>query len=324
MSFLKFTGVTYKLDDGESFEFKMSDGHNLIEYSMIELPSPIYDNSFKNIFGNKKNITKSFLNSIMYPSDKRIIDVTFLPTNLPGDITQLYSEGSIIADVLCKCIVDEGNGKHKVIIIDLEMQINFSKENTKRFISYLKKLNKYYSDYCIIVLALVFRDAINPYENMGTKTLIDQKKLISEDDIIVNTFDEFQIYQIDICYCYKSIFYDKKDINIFPNQIIREEGKEWIKFLNLPNWCEFFTEDFYAFPPLGSISYVDPEVKHALKMLEDQKNPRYEQYLEDKKKMEEKEKLFKQVIKENEMLKNRNIVLEQKVEELTKKQKKKK
>ena len=56
---------------------------------------------------------------------------------------------------------DEKNENNKIIIIDLEIQIGFSVENTRRFLTYVKKLEKKY-DKDIIVLSLVYEGLANP------------------------------------------------------------------------------------------------------------------------------------------------------------------
>ena len=88
------------------------------------------------------------------------------------------------------------------------MQIEFNKENTKRFINYLKTFYSNYGNMKIIVLALVFRNVPNPYVNKGNKTYLKESRIYSNKE--VNIFDEFRIYQIDISYCYKLILQKKR------------------------------------------------------------------------------------------------------------------
>ena len=75
----------------------------------VNVPSPIIDSNFKIIFGNNPDITKSLLNSLLYPKDNNIIKVEYLTGELLQKITQfpeqvnLNSLDSIRADILCKC-----------------------------------------------------------------------------------------------------------------------------------------------------------------------------------------------------------------------------
>lgn len=109
MSFLKFTGVSVK-EKEHYYLFKM-EGKKSEDYidDCINLPSPIIDSNFKLVFGNNPDITKSLLNSLLYPKDNNIIKVEYLTGELLQKITQfpeqvsLNSLDSIRADILCKC-----------------------------------------------------------------------------------------------------------------------------------------------------------------------------------------------------------------------------
>ena len=109
MSFLKFTGVSSKEKEHcYLFEMEGQKSQNYID-DYINVPSPIIDNNFKQVFGNNPDITRSLLNSLLYPKDNSIIKVEYLPSELPGKIAQypeqqnLNSLDSIRVDILCKC-----------------------------------------------------------------------------------------------------------------------------------------------------------------------------------------------------------------------------
>ena len=112
MSFLSFTGENEKNED-DSYDFVMEGkkGGKLIKtYNIVvKIASPIVDNNFKQVFGKKEKITRSLLNSLLYPVTNDIIEVEFLPLELPGKISEypkkvkLYGLDSLRVDVLCKC-----------------------------------------------------------------------------------------------------------------------------------------------------------------------------------------------------------------------------
>jgi len=160
MSFLKFTGISFK-ENEHCYIFEM-EGKKSQKYKddSINIPSPIIDNNFKQVFGNNPDITKSLLNSLLYPKDNKIIKVEYLPGELPGEITQypeqvsLNSLDSIRVDILCKCTLEnkileesqndseEENGSNENQDeedekLDLDEEIEFSnikveKEKTKQ------------------------------------------------------------------------------------------------------------------------------------------------------------------------------------------------
>ena len=134
MYFLKYTGETEQCIDGD-YKFLMRDPPHLYVDSFIEVTSPVLDNSFQTIIGQNAEIAKDLLNSIIYPEDKKIKKIEYLKTNFPGEIGTQHSLGSIRTDVLCKCII-EGEDE---LIVDLEMQIFFSRKNTLRFIKFYER-----------------------------------------------------------------------------------------------------------------------------------------------------------------------------------------
>ena len=259
MSFLNYTGDFEQNHDG-SYIFKMEKDNYLVDKKgYFEVTNPVLDNAFQKIFGENENITKDLLNSIIYPKNNRIQKITLLPTNYAGPLYAKHSLGSIRADVLCRCdLYQDKNDKDLEIIVELEIQIEFNKENTKRFINYLKTLYSNYGNKRIIVLDLVFRNVPNPYVNKESKTYLKESGIYSNKE--VNIFDEFPIYQIDISHCYELIFTEKKNIWIISeDRILQKKGEEWIKYFNIPNWYGYYKENYYAFPSLDNIKFVSKE-----------------------------------------------------------------
>ena len=121
MSFLKFTGEN-ELDGGHHL-YEMKDKNNKLRYEeydkIINIPSPIVYNNFKEVFAKDPEITKSMLNDVIYPETKEILDLEFIPTEMPGIITEypqqikLYSLDSLRADILCKCKLRNGKEQNQ-------------------------------------------------------------------------------------------------------------------------------------------------------------------------------------------------------------------
>ena len=90
MSFLKFTG--YNELEGAHYLFEMEDKNNKLKYKeydeLINIPSPIVDNNFKEVFAIDPEITKSMLNDAMYPESKEILELEFIQTEIPGIIVE--------------------------------------------------------------------------------------------------------------------------------------------------------------------------------------------------------------------------------------------
>ena len=121
MSFLQFTGEN-KLEDGR-YLYEMKDKNNQLRYEeydkFINIPSPIVVNNFIEVFAKAPEITKSMLNDVIYPETKEILDLEFIPTEMPGIITEyplqvkLYCLDSLSADILCKCKLRNGREQNQ-------------------------------------------------------------------------------------------------------------------------------------------------------------------------------------------------------------------
>ena len=256
MSFLKFTGKT----NIENYYcvFKMNDKEEYKSES-INIPNPLIKHNLQLVFANNPEITKSLLNSLLYPEDNNIIEVTYLSDELyekinKNKIQMKFNNPELLrVDILCKCKLkiknnnelennilekdkeEKNNGENdnmnlidtekkikdcnnkkedeedkkenyldneNSIIINLEFQIGFNTENTKKFIDYAKILN-FKNTERIIVLSLVFNSSILSRKNkefikfFGEKNYSDYKNVI--------TYDDYIIYQIDINHCRKLI-----------------------------------------------------------------------------------------------------------------------
>ena len=77
----------------------------------ISIPNPTIDNNFKQIFGKNPKITRSLLNSFLFPKDKKIKSIEYISGEIPGEIAKYpenlkrYSLDSIRVDILCKCFI---------------------------------------------------------------------------------------------------------------------------------------------------------------------------------------------------------------------------
>lgn len=229
--------------------------------------------------------------------------------------SKLYGLDSLRADILCKCTLkkevkeeeniirsqnEEEEMRHTdkkynnlatelkkdmyenqkddeiIKIIDLEMQIGYDIDNTRRFISYAQSL---YSKYCgqIIVLSLNFRGFENPRKNKGFEIYLEKKDF--SDYKKVTKFDDYVIYQIDLDYCLAQISKNNEQLWILDqNQIMNTSSKEWIKYLTLPIWCKSSTKYYYEFPPLKKLSFNTRSIYDALVILSGQDESQYLHY----------------------------------------------
>lgn len=246
MSFLDYSGevdtegLYYVFDMGEEKEPQKETYH-------LNIANPTIDNCFKKMFYSKSEITKSFLNSILFPKDKRITDITFLPTERPGE-AESYAEGSIRMDCVCKCKLNplkrypkikEGDDALGVysndteLVIDIEMQIGLKQNQDDISMSYLRALCQQYEKNKILVLVLLYTpNSKNPRINKGN--IIAYGKEEFKNPVNIKKREDCVIYQLDLNYCSKLMKNGKIIWILNKSHKFEKAGKEWIKLFTIP------------------------------------------------------------------------------------------
>lgn len=324
MSFLHYSGEYSKEND--KFNFIMKDGkkeYNLLDENYIQLADPTVDNTFKQIFAQNENITMSFLNDLLFPSKNKINKIQYLPTEHPG--FGPYSSGSIRMDVVCKCYLNNEDEEDEselynetdknILIIDIEMQIGYNKSYDKRFLKYLRILDKSYCLKKVMVLALIKTKNQNKKKNISSEISFS-KKFYEDNYRDVINFDDCIIFQIDLNFCYKLICQNKQ-FYILEDQYIKKKGKEWIKFLTLSNWCEMINELYFIFPPLEKIKINETQLLAAFKILKKQSIV-YEKNFVDQKYLIKEINDYNKKNDEIKSLKEKIRILNEKLDEISK------
>lgn len=291
MSFINYTGKVEP--KGKKYLFRINGEPNITSYYFVNIANPTIDNAFKKVFYTENEITRSFLNSILFPNSNKIIKVEFLPSEMPGNYSY-YSTGSIRFDCLCRCKLtgkkrypkkyelDDVFGLYldeKEIIIDIEMQICSNPDLEATYFKYVNYLSKAYCKNKILLLALIYTPKV---ENPRAKgNIIYYQQEIYKNPIEIIKKEDCIIYQLNLNYCYKKIK-EGEDVYILnKNQILDEQGIEWIKFFTIPLWCKSLTEQYFAFPPLDELSFENDNVCNALKILVFQDSARSISYESD-------------------------------------------
>ena len=314
MSFLKYTG---DVEEIKYFKFEMNDNNIINGDKFIEVASPAIDVNFKTIFENNKEILRSLLNSLIFPETERIEEIEILPTIVPGYKKYYYNLDYIRLDILCACyLLESPDDEESKVLIDLQMIIDFNKNEINKYMNYLKNIYKEN----IIALALDFKHIESSYYNNGFKSSseLDKCKLNDEIEII----EDIPIYRIFLYYAYKSIFErNEKFWVINEDNVLKNKGREWIKFFNIPNWCGYFKENYYLLPPFDNKFFESNEVKLAIQILANEDRYEYEMQINaqlnsnaHKRKIES----MKNVIKKND---EKIKFLERKLEKLKKNKK---
>jgi hypothetical protein len=86
--------------------------------------------------------------------------------------------------------------------------------------------------------------------------------------------------------------------------LLGNRRKERIKYFNIPNWCGFYRENYFAFPKLANLSFKSDEIKKAMKILAKIDKAQYDMYLYDWENRRKNDELFEKLQKENGKQKN--------------------
>ena len=288
MSFIDYTGICEYDPLPNLYRFEMKN-EILEEANYIEIADLTIDNTFKHIFLGDKKITESCLNSLLFPGEDRIIDITFLPSENPEEGP--YRRGSIRLAILCECNLKKTENKNQHYNNDLQLIVDFNIEkglkntNDERFIKYARTLfEKYIGKKILILVLIITPDFMNSFnldklsypflikdlqspsnvQNKGNEICF--KKEPYENYKNVMFYDNVSIYQIDLNILLKLIN-DKKNIDILNGNYLQNKGMEWIKFITISKWCSSMTDGYYILPPLGKTIIEDEQILKAFKLL---------------------------------------------------------
>ena len=249
MSFLKYSGDYTRR--GEKYVFIMNGNVKKTSKFHTSLNNPTYDKSFKNMFCSEKSITKSFLNSVLFPKSKLIEKIEFSKTYFADKslVNNRYGYGSKSIDVGCKLFLKKDNLlniKSNILICDVEMQIGFSDEIEKKFIDYANKIrvDSNYQD--IWVVSFILKESIDNKNNKVELNKVDKDGVVKMKD-----FRLMKLIEINLNYC-NFLLQNNEEIEIIDGEVLDIPGREWIKMLCIPLWCktDWINESVYILPKL--------------------------------------------------------------------------
>ena len=330
MSFLDYTGKVKK--DNNRYFYKMRKGKDSIVSSNLNLVgNPIIDNLFKAIFLKNEFIIKSLLNSIFFTGDEEIKELKYIQNEFPPMSTEKYGKGSKRLDIAIECIIGlkddknkeniehftelESQNNKKRIIIGVEMQIGFIEKDTERFIGYAASLYSIKNVNQAWVIALTINPKLkkSPNNNKTSKSSFSKKSLPKYKEI--KTYDNILVIQIDLNFCYDLLKKNKKIWIFDENKTIKRSGKEWIKYLTIPLWCEPYEKIYYPIPDVFLKGFIKEEpIKEALNKLA---NINHSEYMN----IFEYEEKYQKEVEKNAKLTEEIIELKKRLQEKTDKNK---
>ena len=312
MLFLDYTGE-FKRRNGNKIAFKMKNGQIHTTKFFNKIINPTHDKSFIKMFCYKKNILKSLLNSVLFPNSKIIEKIEYIQTNFSGksEIKNRYGFVSKSMDVECKCFLKKNNGlnmKDDILICDFEMQVGFSDKLEQRFIDYINAITVHENHPNAWVISFILK------ENIDGNHIVKLNKVNSETFVNVINLQSVKLIEINLNHCL-SLIENNKDIKIINDEKMGVEGKEWIKFLSIPIWCQNdLRDDVFVIPQYTKQNFISCSfIKKAISEIS------YEKYHFDLSEIDER--YDREERKECAKLKKENELLKQKIKELEDKKK---
>ena len=262
--FLDYTGK-YDVIDETNFIFSFQIDNKTIKEKMtpIFIVPPVYDVTFKSIFFYDEKgmeLTKDILNSLLFPASHSIKKIkSFASKEILSTSNIKNNKGTRRVD---NAFIASIKGKDKDIIIVFEMQKNFRYSDTERFYDYGNGLRRTSGFLETWVIALCFDNSKIPREDKGSNSHMIKKYNISNDPEALNYIHIYEIYLNDL---HKNI---NNKISIFNNEIIEEEGKEWIKLFTIIIWSKYYKSDInYVIP--SELFFKGKKISEAIKILSD-------------------------------------------------------
>lgn len=255
MLFLNYTGKFNKRKREKKIVFKMKNGKTHTTKFFTKIINPTHDNSFKNMFCYKKDILKSLLNSVLFPNSKIIEKIEYIQTYFAGksEIKNRFGFSSKSIDVGCRCFLKKNNGlniKNDILICDLEMQIGFSDKVEQRFIDYANAIRVHLNYPDTWVISFIIK------ENIDGNHEINFNKVNSETLVHVKNLQSIKLVEINLNHCL-SLIENNEDIKIINGEELGVAGKEWIKFLSIPLWCESdLRDDVFVIPKYTKKNFI--------------------------------------------------------------------
>ena len=103
-------------------------------------------------------------------------------------------------------------------------------------------------------------------------------------------------------YVYHLLKEDKEIAILNKNYEIKKSGKEWVKYLTIPVWCDSYDENYYTIPDYSANNFIyEKNVKDAFNIIHKYDRNEYEEYL----KSIDKDKIIEDLKAENAKLKNK-------------------
>lgn len=233
----------YNLENGH-YAFYESDGYILLD-------DPAIDSSFKYLFLNDPIRLKYFLNDIYFkPNNMEIIELEYMIGEI-HEIGKRFNLGALKPDIACKVKIRS----NKVILIDIEIQINWLSNLDDRLFEYgsclrnanssietkkaqeeikksdeQKRAKRIFND--IIVIGLLITNTVS---NNTHTNKIDLWRSGNNN----NNFSPvpgFNILEINICELLDEMKRNK-DVKLF-NKNITRDGADWLKLIGLRFWAK--------------------------------------------------------------------------------------
>ena len=225
--FLSYTGEWEEVNE-EVFNFTYA-GKIQMNSAPIFIVPPIYNITFETIFSHDEEGIKSvkdFLNSILFPNSHSILDIQSFAPNTNAFIAK---------------VKDQKDKKEKEIIIDLELEENFTYfKNEKLYVNGngLKRASDSLEKW---VIFLYIGNSKHPYSDKGSSSHVIKIYNIKDKQ---DTLNYIKIYEIYLNQLNEKI---NTNISIFQNEIIQKKERNGLGYLLLHYGLDIINQKKFMF-----------------------------------------------------------------------------
>ena len=253
MSFLEYDGTFDIMEDSDNYSFNYFNKNSIESLPFFIVP-PIYDISFKRAFfynSDALSIAKDFLNSILFPESKLIREINFIENN-----TNIV-ECAYLAKIKT---LEKGEVFMKEIIIDIEI-FKGKKSNIKLEQCFKNEINlKNENESKETWMILLFINGQQYYYKNENEEFYVKEEFIYDN---IKPLNYVKIYKIYLNNVYANL---NKITSIINGELIKDEGKEWLKLFCISLWCKSFGDKInYCIP--RTLNFKSKEIQKAITIL---------------------------------------------------------
>ena len=144
------------------------------------------------------------------------------------------------------------------------MEKNYSFSLTEKFYDYGNGLRRAAGFLETWVIALCLDNSKHPGYDKGSNSHIVKQLNLGGDPKTLNYIKIYEIYLNEL----NEKIHQNINFSVFPNEIIQDKGKEWIRLFTITLWSQYYkSKEIYALP--SNLTFIGKKIPKAIEILAD-------------------------------------------------------